>query len=50
MNARTKMFSVLGLSLALLGAAGASALAGDKEGKKEMKGAKVGEAAPAWTL
>lgn len=48
MNTRTKLFSVLGLSLALLGSLGASALA-DKEGK-EMTGAKIGEAAPAWTL
>jgi peroxiredoxin len=46
MNARTKMMSVLGLSLAVLGAA---AWAGDDKGK-EAKGAKVGEAAPAFTL
>lgn len=48
MNARTKLFSILGLSLAVA-AAGATALAGDKD-KKEAKGAKIGEAAPAWTL
>jgi peroxiredoxin len=48
MNARTRMMSVLGLSLAVLGAA---AWAGDeKEKGKEAKGAKVGEAAPAFTL
>jgi peroxiredoxin len=47
MNARTKLFSVLGLSLAVF-AAGAASLAGDD--KKDVKGAKIGEAAPAWTL
>ncbi len=49
MNARTKMFSALGLSIALLSAVGTSVLAGDKDDKKAAA-AKIGEAAPAWTL
>jgi peroxiredoxin len=46
MNARTKLFSILGLSLALAGTG--IAFAGDHD--KDMKAAKVGEAAPAWHL
>src|SRR3982750_1910952 len=46
MNARSKMFSILGLSLALAGAA----WAGDKDAKDSKKTAKVGEAAPAFEL
>ena len=46
MNARTKLFAVLGLSLAVLGTA---AWAGDKD--KDAKGAaKIGQPAPAFTL
>lgn len=44
MNVRTKVLSILGLSLAL---AGASAFAGDKD---QATGAKVGQPAPTWTL
>ncbi|MCI0365391.1 MAG: redoxin family protein [Phycisphaerales bacterium] len=46
MNARSKLISILGLSLALAG--GLSVMAGDKEGKAES-GAKVGQPAPTWT-
>src|SRR5262245_13389170 len=52
MNARTKLVSILGLILALMGSA--AAFAGDKEGKdgKDTKkaAAKIGEAAPTFTL
>ena len=48
MNARTNLFSVLGLTVAMF-AAGAMAIGDDKE-KKGPTGAKIGEAAPAWTL
>ena len=48
MNARTKLFSVLGLSVAMF-AAGALAIGDDKD-KKALSGAKIGEAAPVWTL
>lgn len=49
MNARTKMITILGLSLALMGSA--AAFAGDKDGKDTKKAtAKIGEAAPAFTL
>ena len=50
MKARSKFFSILGLSLALVGAvATAQTGKGPKEGR-EVGGAKIGEAAPAWTL
>lgn len=47
MNARTRLVSILGLSIAMLGA---STIALAQSDKKESKGAKVGDAAPAWTL
>jgi peroxiredoxin len=49
MKARNKFFSILGLSLALVGAVATAQTGKSKEGR-EMKGAKIGEAAPAWTL
>lgn len=47
MKARTRWTSIFGLTVALLGA---STLALAQADKKETKGAKIGEAAPAWTL
>jgi peroxiredoxin len=47
MNARTKLLSVLGLSVAVLGAA---AWTGDKDKKDEKAAAKIGQPAPAFTL
>lgn len=49
MNTRIRMFSVVGLTIALAAAAGAWPPPGDKE-KKGEAAAKIGEAAPAWTL
>lgn len=52
MKARTKLFSILGLSLALAGAVATAQTGSAGKPSRESKGTapKIGEAAPAWTL